>query len=107
MVFPVWQLMKQHKLNGVKIICYCPGNSKDHPAETGNRTLKVNLKGHIIPSKSGSEQDFDSLIAAKNVFTTATHAGEFVSAFIAEKKNPFIPHSISGFKSFFACDTQR
>jgi hypothetical protein len=88
-VLPYWQLMKALSLNGIKIICYCPGNSKDHPVEQGNRTLKRVLRGHVIKSNDGTEENFEQAMKQiQHLFRNTTHAGEKISIVCAEKKIP-------------------
>jgi hypothetical protein len=88
-VFPYWQLMKQLDLDALKITAYCPGRSKEHPPEQGNRSLKRTLKGHVISSGTGNEEAFDTaILRAQNLFLGSTHAGEPISILAANKVLP-------------------
>lgn len=82
-VFPVWQVMLKLNLDSVQIICYCPGNSKDHPVEQGNRSIKIQVRGHIISSGAGTAKDFQTAAkAAKDHLNGATHSGEPISVLL-------------------------
>lgn len=68
-VLPYWQMMLALDLDALKIASYSPGNSKDHPVEQGNRSLKRTLKGRIISSGDGTQQAFQSSMnSVKNFF---------------------------------------
>lgn len=77
-VLALWELLVILDLDGIEKWHYCPGHSKEDPAEMLNRTTKTQFRGQLIASTPGdasASMDAAKETAAKHLRHT-THAGE-------------------------------